>query len=113
MISNRTSEESFGKVSTLVELLRQRALEQPHRTAYTFLVDGEAREIRMTRQDLDRRARTIAAELLRHGSRGDRALLLYPPGLEFIASFFGCLYAGVIAVPAYPPHRGRSISRLQ
>ncbi len=44
---------------------------------------------------------------------GQRALLLYPAGLEFIAAFFGCLYAGVIAVPVYPPRRNRSLNRIQ
>ncbi len=44
---------------------------------------------------------------------GERALLLYPAGLEFIAAFFGCLYAGVVAVPAYPPRRNRSMNRIQ
>ncbi len=44
---------------------------------------------------------------------GERALLLYPPGIEFISVFFGCLYAGVIAVPAYPPRRNQKLSRLQ
>ncbi|MCP4327281.1 MAG: fatty acyl-AMP ligase, partial [Alphaproteobacteria bacterium] len=46
------------------------------------------------------------------GMKGERALLLYPPGLDYVAAFFGCLYAGVIAVPAYPPRFNRSLSRL-
>ncbi len=44
---------------------------------------------------------------------GQRALLLYPPGLDFIAAYFGCLYAGVIAVPVYPPRKNRSMLRIQ
>ena len=52
---------------------------------------------------LDERARAIAALLQEHGAAGERVLLLYPPGLDYIAAFFGCLYAGVVAVPAYPP----------
>ena len=47
------------------------------------------------------------------GWTGERALLLYPAGLDFIVAFFGCLYAGVVAVPAYPPRRNRSLSRIQ
>src|SRR5688572_27403906 len=43
---------------------------------------------------------------------GQRALLLYPPGLDFVAGFFGCLYAGAIAVPAYPPRRNRYMDRI-
>jgi acyl-CoA synthetase (AMP-forming)/AMP-acid ligase II len=47
------------------------------------------------------------------GMAGERALLLYPPGLDFLAGFFGCLYAGVVAVPAYPPHNQRNTPRIQ
>ena len=46
------------------------------------------------------------------GMRGERALLMYPPGLEFVAAFFGCHYAGVIPVPAYPPRRNRNMTRI-
>lgn len=63
--------------------------------------------------ELDRRARSIAVSLERVASRGDRALLLFPAGLEFLAAFFGCLYAGVVAVPASPPRPGRGFSRLE
>src|SRR5215471_14049686 len=100
------SESSF-EPSTLVEILRWRVLHQPDRLAYTFLLDGETEEEHLTHADLDRRARAIAARLQSLGARGERALLLYPPGLEFIAGFFGCLYAGVVAIPVYPPHPAR------
>ena len=93
--------------STLVEILRWRALHQPDRLAYTFLLDGETEEVHVTYADLDRRARAIAARLQGLGAHGERALLVYPPGLEFVAGFFGCLYAGVVAVPVYPPHSPR------
>ncbi len=63
--------------------------------------------------DLDRRARAIAVQLRAHCVPGDRALLVFPAGLDFLTSFFGCLYAGVIAVPAYPPRPNESIHRLK
>ena len=103
----------YPKCSTLIEVLRWRATHQPERLAYTYLVDGENDEITLTYKELDRRARAIAAMLQRQHSFGKRALLLYPPGLEYIASFFGCLYAGAIAVPAYPPQRRRIKQRLE
>src|SRR6185369_8064884 len=93
--------------STLVELLRWRALEQPDRLSYSFLVDGEKEEGRLTYAELDRQARAIGVLLQRCKVEGERALLLYPSGLEFIAAFFGCLYSGVIAVPVYPPDPAR------
>lgn len=94
-------------LSTLVELLRWRASQQPKQNAYTFLTDGEPAEAVYTYADLDRRARTIGAMLQKTAAAGDRALLLYPPGLDYIAAFWGCLYAGVVAVPVYPPHPAR------
>lgn len=98
--------------STLVELLRTRAQHRPERCAYIFLADGENETGRLTYGDLDGRARVIAAWLQSQGLTGERALLLYPPGLEYVSAFWGCLYAGVIAVPAYPPHRNRPMPRL-
>ena len=92
-------------IQTLVDLLQFRAAENRFERAYVFLEDGEQDESVMSYADLDRRARAIAVALQDAGlQRGDRAVLLYPPGLEYIAGFFGCLYAGVIAVPAYPPN---------
>jgi 8-amino-7-oxononanoate synthase len=104
---------TFFGPSNLVELLRHRARCQPEDIGFTFLVDGENEQVHLTYQELDRQARAIGAWLETHELVGQRALLLYPPGLEFIAAFFGCLYAGVIAVPVYPPRRNRSLMRIQ
>lgn len=110
---NKHLSEPTVEFATLVELLRWRALHQPDQPAYTFLVDGETEEAHLTYGELDRQSRCIGALLQNLGATGERALLLYPPGLEFIAAFFGCLYAGVVAVPAYPPRFNQSMSRLQ
>jgi len=99
--------------SSLVEILHWRARQQPKQQAYTFLVDGEVEGSYLTYEELERQARMIATWLQSYAISGERALLLYPPGLEFITAFFGCLYAGVVAVPAYPPRSHRSIPRLQ
>jgi acyl-CoA synthetase (AMP-forming)/AMP-acid ligase II len=93
--------------TSLVDTLRWRAEHQPHRLAYRFLVDGEYEEVTLTYNELNRRARAIGALLQSTAKAGDRALLLFPPGLDFIAAYFGCLYAKVIAVPVYPPHPAR------
>ncbi|MBW4417614.1 MAG: amino acid adenylation domain-containing protein [Myxacorys californica WJT36-NPBG1] len=98
---------------TLVDLVRHRAMHQPGQTAYRFLGDGETESASLTYQELDRRSRAIAAQLQAFNLWGERALLLYPPGLDYISAFFGCSYAGVIAVPAYPPHNQRNTPRIQ
>lgn len=98
--------------STLVELLRYRALQQPVQLAFTFLEDGETESASLTYRELERYSRAIAAQLQSLGIVGERALLLYPPGLDYIAAFWGCLYAGVIAVPAYPPRNQRNTPRI-
>jgi len=99
--------------TTLVDLLRQRAECQADDRAYTFLLDGESEEVHLTYRELDRQARAIGAWLESQDLKGQRALLLYPPGLDFIAAFFGCQYAGVVAVPAYPPRMNRAPSGIQ
>lgn len=100
------------KPASLVELLRWRAANQPDQRAYTFLTDGETEKNSISYYELDRDARAIAASLQELKGAGERALLLYPPGLEFISAFFGCLYAQVIPVPAYPPLLNRSLERI-
>ena len=104
---------TFFGPSNLVELLLHRARCQPDDIGFTYLVDGENEQVHLTYRELDRQARAIGAWLESHDLAGERALLLYPAGLEFIAAFFGCLYAGVIAVPVYPPRRNRSLNRIQ
>lgn len=103
-------------LDSLISLLELRATVQPDHRAYTFLVDGEREGDTLDYRTLAARARAIAATLAALGVKpGDRALLLYAPGLDVIAAFFGCLYAGVIAVPAYPPQPAqlaRTLPRL-
>ena len=84
-------------------ILSRRAQSEPERVAYTFLPDGLTDGPSLTYGELDRQARALAARLARHSAPGDRALLLYPQSLDFIVAFFGCLYAGIVGIPAYPP----------
>ena len=87
---------------TLVDVLRQRAAAVPDQCLYTLLADGEIESGSLTYAELDVMARHVAQRLLQDASPGDRAMLLYPVGLDYLVGFFGCLYAGIIAVPAYP-----------
>lgn len=119
MASVSTSQSVLDPIDglqTLLELARWRASCRPNDLAYTFLVDGDQVELNLTYGELDRRARAIAATLVAQGAAGERALLIYEPGLDYIAAFFGCIYASVIAVPVYPPdpmRLQRMMPRLQ
>lgn len=103
---------AFWGVS-LADMLRVRASVQPDEPAFTFLEDGEREGASWTWNTLDVRARAVAAWLQARVVPSDRAILIYPPGLDFVAAFFGCLYAGVVAVPVQPPQRGRSQRGLE
>ena len=103
----------FDRNSNFVKILQEHAALCPDKVIFTFLGDGEAESGHLTYSLLDRQARAIAAYLQEKKGLGERALLLYQPGLEFISAFLGCLYAGVIATPAYPPRPNRSFARLE
>ena len=107
--------QAAGFIS-LVHMLVERAEAQPDQRAYTYLVDGITESDTLTYRQLDRRSREIAVMLQSVLDQGDRALLMYSPGLDFVSAFFGCLCAGVIAVPVYPPQPSRperSLPRLR
>ena len=106
-----TEEDTF--TYTLADILRMRAEHTPDETAFIFLRDGEDDEEKITYKELDQAARTIAVSLSEKNLQGARALMLFPPGLEFVKSLYGCFYAGVIAVPAYPPRKNRSLDRIK
>ena len=93
-----------GEFTTLGKLLRWRAEHQPDKLAFAFLKEGLTQDQELTYASLDQQARAVAGYLRDRIPPGHRALLIFPPGLDFIAAFCGCLYAGVIAVPA-PPSR--------
>jgi acyl-CoA synthetase (AMP-forming)/AMP-acid ligase II len=102
--------------ATLIDLLQNRAQGGSANQGYGFLEDGVTLLDRLTYAELHQRAMAIAATLQQSSPNspiGERALLLFHPGLDFIAAFFGCLYAGVIAVPAYPPRRNQKLERIQ
>jgi len=95
---------------SLLEIISYRAQYQPDKQAYIFLQNGETESESITYRELERQAKAMASYL--QSWQGEKALLLYTSGLEFIRAFFGCLYAGVIAVPVYPPRRNQKLSRL-
>ena len=90
-------------VPTVVDALRFWAEAKPDFPLFTFLSEDGEEELSVTCRELDARARALGAFLSLLGLAGERALLLFAPGVDFIAAFLGCLYAGVLAVPASPP----------
>lgn len=98
-------------ISTIVDVLRQRAEDSANKPSYSFLAGAEEAEA-LTFSQLNLRAQAIAARLQQLDAKGERALLLYPPGMEYISAFYGCLAAGTVAVPAYPPRMNRNLQRL-
>lgn len=105
--------DPVSTAASMAEVLRTRAERTPDALAFGFLIDGEAEGPRLTYADLDRLARTVAVALRDVAGPGDRALLVFAPGLEFFAAFFGCQYAGVVPVPAYPPRLDRALQGWQ
>jgi acyl-CoA synthetase (AMP-forming)/AMP-acid ligase II len=89
----------------MTDLLARRAEENPDGQAFAYVPEREGPRATLTYRQLEMRARATAARLTRQTTPGDRAILLFPPGLDFIVAFFGCLAAGVIAVPLMVPRR--------
>jgi len=97
---------------TLLHRLCDHVSRRPDAPAYAWLVDAGAPKQVWSNADLATRVATLSAHLRTVARPGDRAVLLYGPGLEFIAAFLACLAAGVVAVPAYPPRNRRHHPRL-
>ncbi|MGX4733344.1 SDR family NAD(P)-dependent oxidoreductase [Kitasatospora griseola] len=92
-----------SEYTTLVDHYRAVFLEHPEDRTYRFLPDGEGAPFCLTNAELDQRARALAVLLRERVGAGERALIVCPPGLDYVVSYYACLYAGVIAVPVYPP----------
>lgn len=97
---------------TLLDILADQSQHQGEKIGYIFLEDGETESSHLTYKALETQAKAIATILQSCTQVGDRALLLYHPGPEFLTAFFACLYAGVIAVPVYPSHSRHNLRRL-
>ncbi len=98
--------------TTLIEIIEARAKETPDKTAYIFLRDGNIDEESITYSGLAAHAKAVAKKLLTVAQPGDCALINHNPGIPYITSFLGCLYAGVAAVPVYPPRLNQKMDRL-
>lgn len=100
--------------STIIDLIVDRARLSPEKDAFVFLKNGEDQKDTVTFAEFKQRAEFLAARLQseKNYAINKRALLLYQPGLNYIIAFFGCILAGIVPIPAYPPNT-RSSSRLK
>lgn len=96
----------------LAAVLQHWAVHRPDRVAFYFTDGVGGDDIALTYAQLDAAARNVGGYLQKLGAAGQRVLLVYPPVLDFVVGFFGCLYAGATAVPAYPPRRNRKGQRI-
>lgn len=103
----------ISKFITPVEVLQRRANEEPDKKAFIYLDQGEVEADSLTYSELDQQARQIAAHLQAKHEPGERALLLFAYGLDFVRAMYGCLYAGIIPIPSNPPRLNRPADRLE
>ncbi|WP_133136087.1 type I polyketide synthase [Legionella rowbothamii] len=95
---------------TIIDLLRRNAQNNPDKAALTFLTQKES--LSLSNQELLEQIEHFATRILKRAEPGSRAIILLNPGIDYLVSFLGCLLAGVIAVPAYPPTNSRHNIRL-
>ncbi len=98
--------------TTYTDVIKNRTKEKPDHVVFRFLSDGVNENESFTYQQLETRSKALGAAMQKAGSKGDRVLLLFHPGLSYIASLYACFYSGFVAVPAYPPRRNRGIERI-
>ncbi len=98
--------------TNIVDVLDHWAAERPNQVAFYFS-DGEGNDEQITYAQLQQASRGVAAALVQRDLTGKQALLMFPPGLDFVKAFYGCMCAGVVAVPAFTPRRNRNVRRLQ
>ena len=105
--------KGFPQFKNLVDMAASRGATEGHREVMVFLNETGGREGAFSFKGLDTAARQVAMGLVEKGLVNHPVILLYAPGLDYISAFFGCLYAGAIPVPAYPPMGARDIDRLK
>ncbi|CAA0102787.1 4-hydroxyphenylalkanoate adenylyltransferase [BD1-7 clade bacterium] len=96
--------------NSLVDVIQYWADRKPDEDVLRFYPNGEGESVAYSYHAFDRRIKAIATQLEPY--RGERAILLFHSGINFLEAFFACFYAGVVAVPAYPPRRNHNLDRL-
>jgi len=98
--------------ATYIDVIKNRVKANPNHVVFRFLNDGINESESFTYRQLETRSKALGTAMQEFAKKGERVLLLFPPGLSYVASLFACFYSGMIAVPAYPPRRNRSLDRI-
>lgn len=98
--------------NTVNDFVIRNCMERPDHSSYTFLADFGDGRTDLSNRDLLTRSWNISQAVLEHARKGDRALIILPPGLDYLCTFYGCLLGGVIAVPCYPPVFKKGIEKI-
>ena len=106
------NDPTINQSETYIEVIKNRCVEKPEHVVFRFLNDGLNESEAFTYKQLETRSKALGAAMQKVGKKGNRVLLLFPPGLSYVASLFACFYSGFIAVPAYPPRRNRNLHRV-
>ena len=101
-----------NQCSTYIDVIKNRAASNPGHIVFRFLSDGVNKSESLTFLELETRSKALGAAMQNHGSKGDSVLLLFQPGLSYVASMYACFYSGFVAIPAYPPRRNKGIDRI-
>ncbi len=101
-----------NECTTYTQVIKNRNREKPDHVVFRFLQDGVIENESFTYRQLEIRSKAVGAAMQRIGVKGDRVLLLFQPGLFYVASLYACFYSGFIAVPAYPPRRKKGIDKI-
>lgn len=112
-ILDASQDQPATRFSDLVEMLETQSKIYGSRKMFCFLEDGENESDSKSFTEIQRSAKALAVELSKSANAGDRVLLLFPAGIDFVAGLFGCFYSGLVAVPAYPPRKNRSFRRFE
>ncbi|MEN9868155.1 MAG: hypothetical protein RL748_3745, partial [Pseudomonadota bacterium] len=99
-------------VNTIIESVIKHAVERPNSIAFRYLVDMATAPQELTFAQLLKEAKSVAVFLSRIAAPGSRIMLFFPPGMSYVTSFYGCLLAGMVAVPLYPPRRNVKSDRI-
>ncbi|STX51775.1 saframycin Mx1 synthetase B [Legionella busanensis] len=100
--------------NNVIDLFNDRWQISPHHPLYFYSTTGHTKDsICYSYDGMRHKILSIAALIQANTQPGDRVLMIFAPGIDYITTFWACLFAGVLAVPAYPPFDKNTVEKLQ